>query len=63
MAKDAHIGVSRRIVRTADIGVFDPATVGSSNRGEGRYDLPSGGKRMVMPSREVHHTIVNGVLT
>lgn len=47
----------------ADIVVFDPATVGSSNRGERRYDLPGGGKRMVMPSRGVRHTIVNGVPT
>ena len=33
----------------ADVAVFDPDTVGSSNRGERRYDLPGGGKRMVMP--------------
>jgi N-acyl-D-aspartate/D-glutamate deacylase len=45
----------------ADIAIFDPATVGSSNRGERRHDLPGGGKRMVMPSRGVRHTIVNGV--
>jgi N-acyl-D-aspartate/D-glutamate deacylase len=45
----------------ADIAIFDPSTVGSSNRGERRYDLPGGGKRMVMPSRGVRHTIVNGV--
>jgi N-acyl-D-aspartate/D-glutamate deacylase len=47
----------------ADIAVFDPKTVGSSNRGERRYDLPGGGKRMVMPSRGVQCTIVNGVVT
>ena len=47
----------------ADIAIFDPATVGSSNRGERRYDLPGGGKRMVMPSRGVRYTIVNGVTT
>jgi N-acyl-D-aspartate/D-glutamate deacylase len=47
----------------ADIAIFDPATVGSSNRGERRYDLPGGGKRMVMPSRGVRYTIVNGVPT
>jgi Arc-like DNA binding domain len=28
----------------ADIAIFDPQTVGSSNRGERRYDLPGGGK-------------------
>ena len=44
----------------ADIAIFDPATVGSGNRGERRYDLPGGAKRMVMPSRGVIHTIVNG---
>jgi N-acyl-D-amino-acid deacylase len=44
----------------ADICVYDPATVGSSNRGERRYDLPAGGKRMVMPSRGICQTIVNG---
>jgi len=44
----------------ADITVFDPDTVGSSNRGERRYDLPGGAKRMVMPSRGVQYTIVNG---
>jgi len=47
----------------ADVTIFDPATVGSSNRGERRYDLPGGGKRMVMPSRGVRYTIVNGAVT
>ena len=44
----------------ADIAVFDPETVGSASRGERRYDLPGGAKRMVMPSRGVEYTIVNG---
>lgn len=44
----------------ADIAVFDPASIGSSNRGEKRFDLPGGGKRMVMPSTGVEYTIVNG---
>jgi len=44
----------------ADIAIFDPHTVGSTNRGERRYDLPGGAKRMVMPSRGVRYTIVNG---
>ena len=44
----------------ADIVIFDPETVGSGNRGERRYDLPGGGKRMVMPSRGVQYTLVNG---
>ncbi len=47
----------------ADIAIFDPTTIGSSNRGERRYDLPSGAKRMVMPSRGVEYTIVNGEVT
>jgi N-acyl-D-aspartate/D-glutamate deacylase len=47
----------------ADIAIFDPATVGSSNRGERRYDLPGGAKRMVMPSRGIQYTLVNGVVT
>lgn len=44
----------------ADIAIFDPATVGSSSRGERRFDLPGGAKRMVMPAHGVTHTIVNG---
>ena len=44
----------------ADIVIFDPYTIGSGNRGERRYDLPGGGKRMVMPSRGVQYTLVNG---
>ena len=34
----------------ATITIFDPSTVGSSKRGERRFDLPGGAKRMVMPS-------------
>jgi N-acyl-D-aspartate/D-glutamate deacylase len=41
----------------ADIAIFDPETVGSASRGERRYDLPGGAKRMVMPSRGVECTI------
>ena len=44
----------------ADITLFDPRTVDAANRGERRYDLPGGAKSMVMPSRGVLHTIVNG---
>ena len=44
----------------ADIAIFDPERVGSSNRGERRFDLPGGAKRMVMPSRGMLYTIVNG---
>lgn len=44
----------------ADIVVFDPATIGSSDRPEKRYDLPGGGKRFIMPAQGVDCTIVNG---
>jgi N-acyl-D-aspartate/D-glutamate deacylase len=47
----------------ADVAIFDPATVGSSNRGVRRYDLPGGAKRMVMPSRGIEYTVVNGEIT
>jgi len=47
----------------ADLVIFDAARVGSTNRGERRFDLPGGAKRMVMPSRGVEHTVVNGVVT
>jgi N-acyl-D-amino-acid deacylase len=47
----------------ADVTVFDPKTIGSSNRGERRYDLPGGAKRMVMPARGVETTVVNGAIT
>jgi N-acyl-D-aspartate/D-glutamate deacylase len=45
-----------------DIAIFDPDTIGSASRGERRFDLPGGAKRMVMPSRGVEYTIVNGVV-
>ena len=35
----------------ADVAIFDPAAIGSTNHGERRYDLPGGAKRIVMPSR------------
>jgi N-acyl-D-aspartate/D-glutamate deacylase len=47
----------------ADIVVFDPASVGSAGRPERRYDLPGGAKRMVMRSKGVECTIVNGEVT
>ena len=47
----------------ADVTIFDPARVGSTNRGERRFDLPGGAKRMVMPSRGVEYTVVNGAVT
>jgi N-acyl-D-aspartate/D-glutamate deacylase len=47
----------------ADITIFDPTTVGSPPHGEWRYDLPGGGKRMVISSRGIHSTVVNGQIT
>jgi N-acyl-D-aspartate/D-glutamate deacylase len=47
----------------ADVVVFDPATVGSAGRPERRYDLPGGAKRMVMRSKGVECTVVNGEIT
>ena len=47
----------------ADVAIFDATGVGSTNRGERRFDLPGGTKRMVMPSRGVEYTVVNGVVT
>src|SRR5438477_996874 len=44
----------------ADIAIFEPEKIGSASRGERRFDLPGGAKRMVMPSRGVEYTIVNG---
>jgi N-acyl-D-aspartate/D-glutamate deacylase len=49
--------------KAADVAIFDPATIGSTNRGERRFDLPSGAKRMVMPSKGVEYTVVNGQVT
>jgi N-acyl-D-aspartate/D-glutamate deacylase len=47
----------------ADLVIFDPATVGSGGRPERLYDLPGGAKRMVMRSRGIEMTLVNGVVT
>jgi N-acyl-D-aspartate/D-glutamate deacylase len=47
----------------ADVAIFDAGSIGSSNHGERRFDLPGGAKRIVMPSRGVEYTIVNGAPT
>jgi N-acyl-D-aspartate/D-glutamate deacylase len=47
----------------ADLVIFDPASVGSGGRPERLYDLPGGAKRMVMRSRGIEMTLVNGVVT
>ncbi|MBW8720985.1 MAG: amidohydrolase family protein [Polaromonas sp.] len=47
----------------ADLVVFDPTTVASAGRPERLYDLPGGAKRMVMRSRGIEYTLVNGAIT
>jgi N-acyl-D-aspartate/D-glutamate deacylase len=47
----------------ADVTIFDAQTVGSGSRPERLYDLPGGAKRMVMRSRGIEYTIVNGAVT
>jgi len=49
--------------QAADVVIFDPATVGSGGRPERLYDLPGGAKRMVMRSRGIEMTLVNGEVT
>jgi N-acyl-D-amino-acid deacylase len=49
--------------KAADIVIFDPAAIGSGGRPERIRDLPGGGKRMVMRSRGVEMTLVNGAPT
>ena len=46
-----------------DVAIFNATRVGSTNRGERRFDLPGGATRMVMPSRGVEYTVVNGPAT
>jgi N-acyl-D-aspartate/D-glutamate deacylase len=45
----------------ADVVIFDPAMVGAGKR-ERIFDLPGGGKRIVVHSTGVDHTVVNGKL-
>jgi N-acyl-D-aspartate/D-glutamate deacylase len=47
----------------ADVTIFDAEVVGSAGRPERRYDLPGGAKRMVMRSKGVEFTVVNGEVT
>jgi len=44
----------------ADFAIFDLTTVGSDKTGQMRYDLPGGGRRLVVPSRGIEYTVVNG---
>ena len=47
----------------ADIVMFSEQEISSGGRPERLYDLPGGAKRMVMRSRGVEMTLVNGVVT
>ncbi len=44
----------------ADITVFDYNSVNSARRAKMAYDLPGGGRRLVMPAEGIEYTIVNG---
>ncbi|MGD0120316.1 MAG: amidohydrolase family protein [Candidatus Binatus sp.] len=44
----------------ADITIFDYNTVNSARRAKMAYDLPGGGRRLVMPAEGIEYTIVNG---
>lgn len=46
----------------ADIAIFDADTVGSDEHGEKRFDLPGGARRIVIQSRGMAYTIVNGMV-
>jgi N-acyl-D-aspartate/D-glutamate deacylase len=47
----------------ADLVIFSPEEVSSGARPERLYDLPGGAKRMVMRSRGIEYTLVNGAVT
>jgi N-acyl-D-aspartate/D-glutamate deacylase len=47
----------------ADVVIFSEEDIASGGRPERLYDLPGGAKRMVMRSRGVEYTIVNGAVT
>jgi N-acyl-D-amino-acid deacylase len=44
----------------ADLTIFDPQTVGSAGAAQMHYDLPGGGRRMLIPAQGIEYTIVNG---
>jgi N-acyl-D-amino-acid deacylase len=47
----------------ADIVVFSEKDISSVGRPERLYDLPGGAKRMVMRSKGIEYTVVNGAVT
>lgn len=46
--------------KAADITIFDAATIDCADQWEKRTDLPGGANRVVVGSKGVHYTIVNG---
>jgi len=44
----------------ADLVIFDFNTIRSGERPEWRYDLPNGGRRLVVTAHGIEHIIVNG---
>jgi N-acyl-D-aspartate/D-glutamate deacylase len=49
--------------KAADLAIFDPATVGSdSEHPEVRFDLPGGGRRVVVPAHGIEYSVVNGAV-
>jgi N-acyl-D-aspartate/D-glutamate deacylase len=46
----------------ADIVIFDPATVDCAQKWEKRYDFPAGAKRLVITSKGIEYTVVNGAV-
>jgi N-acyl-D-amino-acid deacylase len=44
----------------ADVTIFDYNSVNSARRATMQYDLPGGGRRLVMPAEGIEYTIVNG---
>jgi N-acyl-D-aspartate/D-glutamate deacylase len=44
----------------ADVAIFDYDKVGSAKRARMQYDLPGGGRRLVMPAEGIEYTVVNG---
>jgi N-acyl-D-amino-acid deacylase len=47
----------------ADLVLFDAGEVNSTGRPQRLYDLPGGAKRMVVRSKGIEMTLVNGVVT
>ncbi len=51
-----------KVGNAADIAIFDPETVAPEPRWRNSYDLPGGSKRIVIGSRGIEYTMVNGTM-